>query len=326
MINVQPLKSFSSSVLVTSCIDDHITTVAVWAGKETRAMYADAWRFVYQENPQELLMNRVSYPKLNLELLEQVHGLQVSFTERDFTGTTLNSNQDEEVYLDRLEKELCSGMPVLVGIDVFYCPWSETYLKSHARHSSLAVGLDRPGREIDLVDSYYGITSTAFALDVFLAASPYYACFSSDPSFSFNPDWRTLLSISLFNPDHGITPQDVLQDLCTFALAYLEEGIVTAEPEAYMIPFMHQFMKFPLARMRYSSFLLYMYEISGEQKLHVLSGQFTELAKRWEAMMQQVMKCFFSGNSITQREKMYQKMLGMIAKEEELFRCLENLA
>ncbi|KAA8746145.1 hypothetical protein [Paenibacillus sp. UASWS1643] len=326
MMNVQPIKSFSSSVLVTSCIDDHITTVAAWVGKETRAMYADAWRFEYQENPQELLMNRVSYPKLNLELLEQYHGLKVSFTERDFTGTTLNSNHDEEDYLNLLEKELDSGIPVLVGIDVFYCPWSETYLKSHARHSSLAVGLDRLRHEINLVDSYYGITSTAFELDVFLAASPYYACFSSDQSSRLTPEWRTLLSTSLFNTDNGLTPQDVLQDLRTFALAYLQKGIETADPEAYMIPFMHQFMKFPLARMRYSSFLLYMYEISGEQRLHVLSFQFSELAKRWEAMMHQVMKCFFSGNSITQREKINQKMLGIIAKEEELFRGLENLA
>lgn len=156
MLDIQPLKSFNTHFQVTSCIDDHFRTISTWLGRDMRTMYADAWVFEYDADPQRLLLDRIVYPRLNLGYLDTYHGIQVDFRDRNFSGTTLNSNEDEKPFLDMPQSELDAGMAVLVGIDVYYCPWSDGYLKTHARHSCLAVGIDQKDQKIMLVDAYYG--------------------------------------------------------------------------------------------------------------------------------------------------------------------------
>lgn len=326
MLDIQPLKSFDTPFQVTSCIDDNFKTVSNWLGRDMRTMYADACVFEYDADSQQLLLDRIVYPRLNLSYLDTYHGIQVDFRDRNFSGTTLNSSEDEKPFLDMLQAELDAGMAVLVGIDVYYCPWSDGYLKTHARHSCLAVGIDQKDQKIMLVDAYYGKKNMEMELQLFLDISFYYATFSkTDPCFSHN-DWKGLLSSSLYDQTSVPTMQNSIRNLEKFAKAYSEEGIIISDPKVDTQHAIFQWMRFSLARLRYASFIFYLHELSQEDMLHTIGGQYLELARRWDAIMHQSIKSSFSGDPVNQRQKIYNKMLFIIQNESELLNQLQDLA
>ncbi|KAA8787271.1 hypothetical protein EC604_25910 [Paenibacillus amylolyticus] len=326
MLDIQPLKSFNTQFQVTSCIDDHFRTISTWLGRDTRTMYADAWAFEYNADAQQLLLDRVVYPRLNLGYLDTYHGIQVDFRDRNFSGTTLNSNEDEKPFLDMLQSELDAGMAVLVGIDVYYCPWSDGYLKTHARHSCLAVGIDQKDQKIMLVDAYYGQKNMEMELQLFLNISFYYAIFRlTDPCSSHN-DWKGLLSSSLHDQTSIPTMRNSIRNLKDFAKAYSEEGIVISDPKIDTQHAIFQWMRFSLARLRYASFIFYLHELSQEDMFHTIGRHYLELARKWDAIMHQSIKSSFSGDPVNQRQKIYNKMLFIIQNESELLNQLQDLA
>ncbi|MEI2279869.1 hypothetical protein [Paenibacillus polysaccharolyticus] len=326
MLDIQPLKSFDTPFQVTSCIDDHFKTVSNWLGRDMRTMYADACVFEYDDDPQQLLLDRIVYPRLNLGYLDTYHGIKVDFRDRDFSGTMLNSNEDEKPFLDTLQSELGAGMAVLVGIDVYYCPWSDGYLKTHARHSCLAVGINQKDQKIMLVDAYYGQKNIEMELQFFLNISFYYAIFRITEPCSFHNDWKGLLSSSLYEQTGVPTMQNSIRNLEQFAEAYLKEGIVISDPKMDTQHAIFQWMKFSLARLRYASFIFYLHERSQENMFHTIGGQYLELARRWDAIMHQSIKCCFSGNALSQRQKIYNKMHFIIQHESDLLNQLQDLA
>lgn len=319
MLNISPVgRSIPDSDKLICCTDDCIASVANWLGKGYTCMYANTWSFFFQPKGAlvQPFMERTDFPKPSLDYLSSFHGIDLSFTQRP------KDRKDELLLLELLEQQLTANMPVLVGIDVYECPWSTGYQIVHIEHSCLVIGLDRVRNEIQLMDAFHNKHCETLPWSIFQKSCDSYGVFEATAPTYDPHDWNNLLERSLCSADKRVQLMQSFLNLEAFAAAYAQEGLPACSSERLMLPQNFVLMKFELNRKRYALLLNQLYQFSNQRPLHEAAVKLLEMAACWEAIRFQMIKIALSGNKETARIKLLKTLQDVIAAEQRIMEQL----
>ncbi|HEX2937701.1 MAG TPA: hypothetical protein VHO66_02135 [Ruminiclostridium sp.] len=139
---------------IRDCFEDLIVSVFDWLNKDCKYLFAYSWDFYYRRI-EEAAKNNDTVGKILISgelsllkearILKEVHGVELLFSR---PGSHID-------ILNAIEKNCLKGMPTIIYIDTYYCPWDDgMYKEYHHPHFCMAVGIDRQKEEISCVDAF----------------------------------------------------------------------------------------------------------------------------------------------------------------------------
>ncbi len=138
ILDIEPIKDTGQK----NCIDYLIESVANWKKYDYRIMYIDAWRFRFV--PEKIEREGIWKRGEIASYLYYEDKLETFSNLSTFVGITIRWY--ENYPLDRIEKTIKAGFPVILFCDTFHISWlEEFYEKVHSEHSILLVGCNDAG-------------------------------------------------------------------------------------------------------------------------------------------------------------------------------------
>ncbi|CAM4460530.1 BtrH N-terminal domain-containing protein [Paenibacillus tarimensis] len=142
-IDIEPVKDIKNN-----CLEDVLITFCNLVSRDHQMMFLDLREIGFEEFSEEkqTVGRRVTTPYITyrMQLLEQFHGIQVTYHDRDFTG-----------FLDIADEELAKNRPLLAYIDTYWLPWHAYYQRISSTHVILINGINHDAQELVCTDPFY---------------------------------------------------------------------------------------------------------------------------------------------------------------------------
>lgn len=124
-----------------NCYDNIIISVLEWKKRDFRPMYADQWRFSFEEKESTEGIWKRGIIANYLYFDNQFHTLELL---KKYTGT--NIVFAHEMSIEQIKVLILNEKPVAPLVDTFYLKWLlHLYQKHHTNHAILLVGFNQNG-------------------------------------------------------------------------------------------------------------------------------------------------------------------------------------
>lgn len=276
-----------------NCYEDSVATVASWWGRDHQMMFADAWNFYFSHIDSEFsirLGDKIEIKESDqLKYLEQYHGIKSIFY----------SNITAEDAIDIVKMELSANRPILLLIDVFFCPWDLNYQKSHDTHCILITGLDDYNSKFYCTDGIYTKQNVHLYIELFMQG--YRGCFTFELIDNYNNiDGRKYIESVFLNLQGDSKNLNTFESIRKFANEMEKKLDFKVEMEGYMYfeqtPIFLNIRKISRGRKKFSSVLKYLGELYKIEDLLILSEKMSLLGSKWSIVEGMITKGYITSN------------------------------
>lgn len=119
-----------------NCLENSIHSILKWKSIAYERAFVDSWGFSLNHNKDFTLLGE----QLNTITLAETAERYIKYCGMTYTVFKKGSVKDP---LTLIKTEIAMKMPMLLGIDIFHCPWvREQYHKQHSLHFCVIIGVD----------------------------------------------------------------------------------------------------------------------------------------------------------------------------------------
>jgi hypothetical protein len=126
------------------CADIVAASLLVWKGYRYEIMFINSWGFSFKP---------AGSGRISDGLAEWSGGI-VRPLELYLGIKSVIRKMEPSKAWDFVVEELRNERPVILNVDLYWCPWHEYYQKNHRAHSVILVGTDGPNGTLDCLDKY----------------------------------------------------------------------------------------------------------------------------------------------------------------------------
>ncbi len=116
------------------CFQCLVATVASHYQRDYELMFASSWIFdVLEKSDVNTTFGRrleVGWRIVNFKMLKKYHGINI----------VCNKTKNVKEVVNLIQKNLSSGIPIIVNVSSYNCPWSQSYKKYKVEHYCLVIG------------------------------------------------------------------------------------------------------------------------------------------------------------------------------------------
>lgn len=296
-----------------NCLEDILTTVAIYFQKDFELMYAESWGFTFYpatRNLNTILGKRLDAGKNDyFSNLEKFHGIRMQW---HFKKTI-----DE--YQLMIQEELMAGNPIAIFMDAYWLPWTKTYKIYHAPHYCLIIG-HNGNSDFQCLDPYVTRDICILPGKCLLYGNAKCITFSANtPSTSI--DWRKIILNSsqkmLETSTYGNNGFDCMREF-SIELGKLQDldSEINDCPIPLLVPVFLQLKEIGAGRRHFAEVLEYLFSKSAAADIISYAEVFKKLGTKWNRIRKNLMtEC----DRNTKRNILEEsaKEISTIAKEEE---------
>lgn len=300
------------------CFDDCIATIADTMHFDYELMYLTLFQidFIYDREESRRLGDniRLNFPD-RYENMRKYHGVQ-------FHDTDVRKIPQEAVSL--LEKAIGDGMPALVYVDPYWCPWDLQYKKVHERFSGhTLIVRDITERGISMADPYFNRTEIWMPYDHFVKGILNVVTIHVERREPLSDaQLYEGLSDSLLDVKKRGTLDDLIQLYRNFCACEDIHNEVRGEDLYLYSPVFVHFMLINQGICYYAAALRRMADYLGEkdEKLKCLGDELWEVGHKWNNFRYEMKVNFFSNRkSEKKKAALDEKMKWAVYKIQEIF-------
>lgn len=178
-----------------TCFERPLCAVSKWLDIEYKHLFLGGFTF---SNNYVKTYNSVSDSYDMLLLLK-------TFTATTGINISVSPKISPEDFQQHVYNTLNKGLPVMVYIDSFYCPWYPSYQLSHIKHYILIVGINKKKREYYCLDRYadYDYIKVVPFADAAQGCGEYFSFDISSKHNISNQEYLEILHNNLLNVISG---------------------------------------------------------------------------------------------------------------------------
>lgn len=115
------------------CFEACVETLCEYLHRDYQMMFLDQFKIHYHEGITDFNKDMAECYRSSdryLEFLKEYHGIKLNYI-------------DKGDFIEIITNELKKGKPVILHLNVFYCPWDVLYQKVHNCHMGIVTGMDQ---------------------------------------------------------------------------------------------------------------------------------------------------------------------------------------
>lgn len=318
MLDIKPQHDESRN-----CYEDQIATVLSWMGRNHELMFSESWGFGFKSSCNEktkMIGKRLDSAKGNLhKLLKKYHGIEIKE----------HKIRDAQIFLDIMQKEIVSGLPVLLFIDSFWCPWDMNYQKKHSNHCCIVTGYDNDFKSIYCSDGFYMKYGETLAIDVLKKSYKSSCSFAIINNERANVNWNDIIEnalLKLHNREKHMNVFDLIRNFSTEMSSSIDLEVETKDyDEFWMSPLFSQLLQIENGRKQFSNVLKYLSERFIIEDLFTISKEVMQLAGYWSTVRALLSKACFVKDPNLLITRASSKISNIADEEEKIANKLEKI-
>ncbi|MCX7920707.1 MAG: amino acid adenylation domain-containing protein [Clostridia bacterium] len=309
---------------IRNCLEDSIASVAKWWGRDYQPLFAKSWEFNSKGfRPDALIgecIEAYSYEE-RIECLRKYCGIQVEA--HQFESSSLDD------VLQILRNQLSQGQPVIVSLDVYWCPWFKTaYQTYHANHYFTVVGIDQ--KHLYCIDSSPFTDGDILPIETYKKGNTgVYVTFSVVDSE--NIDWRSMIKSAidkLEGKDDGVNTFKAMEAFADAAGKGLdlEREVKGFEHNPFDALLFQRIQQVARGRRQFAELLMYISKRYNLGELIPLAERLDVTGLKWESIRGILIKACSIDAHDKLKEKAVAQIREVIGCEEEIARGLRRIA
>lgn len=194
-----------------NCIENILHSLAVYWGYECYMMSSEVWGFSYKSSDNTLLIGDRIHSNSGdyFKLFEQYHNVKIKTYD-------LNKKIITD-YMDIISTEINTEHPVILMLDIFYCPWTKFYKLLHAIHYCMVVEVSEDKQAFYCIDPFYTLNVIELPLTNFEQGGISFITMRKLQQKEVGTDWRSVMKHAAI---HYLGMEDskaAYRDMCYFA-------------------------------------------------------------------------------------------------------------
>lgn len=268
------------------CFTDSLVNVAAWLKREYALAFSDSWSFDFKpvdpDSP-DLLGNRIARGKDSIiDIIHALCGIGFAFP---------NTENSQEI-LAIIRSQLAKGLPTIIDIDSFWCPWHNEYQKLHSPHFCMAMGIDDENNifcadpiltpRINILHRSQSMNGCSKCV-TFTIAEPKEEV---DYGIFFEDAVKRLFQIDMFNKIRAFA------DEFENSLNYAEE-FKNFKISAFYVPMHRRISYISGGRVLFSIFSNYIAERTNRSELRNVRNELKKVTFKWDMVKGLLTKCYY---------------------------------
>ena len=296
-----------------NCLDMLIAAIAKYDNKDYRLMFIDSWRFIYNTKPWEYLGDRIEIHSLKWAYLKKYHGFDVNIVQK----------KTKEEKLEFVKQQLNKNRPIIMKLDMFYCPWTFTSYKIlHSPHYCIITDIDE--EHVYCIDSYVINNRTTITYEEFSNACLLFLTIDYI-KVNDNYDWKFLIKKEL----NCIKKYNMIDSILTFNNDIKCNFDVNKEIKAFRnmaaSPTLYQLGEVIRNRRRFALALSYLVDTFNLQSLEIIISKLLYVSNLWGMIYGMLIKTKYIDNEYEYIDKTTDKIEQIAKMEQTIIDDLDDL-
>ncbi|GLC81962.1 phosphopantetheine-binding protein [Lacrimispora brassicae] len=323
MINLSP--RYSEAL---NCIENIIASLANYWEIDYYMMSSEVWGFSYQSfdslSKTITFGERISTNSGDfVKLFEKHHDIKAEFYHR-------NSCYKTEELLDMIINHTKKKIPVMISIDLFWCPWTDFYKVYHMEHYCLVVGMNDSQEQLYCFDPYYTLDLIKLPIQNYHQGGISCILFERTDHKEKKIKWQAVLNnaaLHFLNPKKGTS---VFDEMCDFAndiaLYYQPQNEFEIAGDKRLSLLSSQINYIRLARCSFADFLVRLANDYLVIELQDVAKEMIKLGESWYNLNIMFIKSSYMENFSPLVQRIVVKIVELAKQEHELALKLQRFA
>ncbi|SDD55442.1 hypothetical protein SAMN05428987_5273 [Paenibacillus sp. CF095] len=281
MLKIKPIRD----PRLWDCFESLIVSICVWKERNFHLMDIGSWSFSFQHPDVRGIENIIDSNDAILSNLYNYHGIKL------YSPPNL---KDPEIALLIIKEQLSRGLPVILYLNTFWCPWDRNYLKSNSIHACLITGISTSGNEIECMDAWYDLPQTTLTIEEYLKAY-----FSIEIiHFQDEKKYPQIHDFLYSTVENVLKTGGVIDNIRMFADSLgevnLKDYLTSYRSNPWGCHLIKELNKIQRYRLRFSKLLSFLYEIDNQTIDNEVICSFNTISFQWETLKNSLIKSIFA--------------------------------